>query len=282
MTEHAAMQTSFSLKYKLYLMIKYTIYAWLTYNIFAFFAEESAAMLSTHPDGLTLSNFIEVFPATLDTAAWVILLLAFEWETFWASDDTLKGPIKYPLNILKALCYGAIVFSWYGYIDSLLYYSDTVTMAVANACDLVGQGYSTLVTVDEYVPLTVESCAAFSNTELYNLTDTKIISTAADYDAAMGLAWIDVINSSVWLIIVLALEADVYMQLRGTLTDLHMKISYYFKAALYLTLLYCAVIWSLDSDFLDASDAFLWLIAFFMIELNVFEWHEEVEAENAE
>ncbi len=275
------MGATYSPKYMIYLVFKYTIYAWLTYNIFAFYMEESAAMLSTHPEGLSLGNFIEVFPATLDTLAWVILLLLFEWETFWASDETLKGSARYPLFLLKALCYGSIVFSWYGYIDSLLYYKDVVTITVANACDFVSQGYSVLTTVDEYEPLTAETCAVMSNTELYKLTNDTIIATPASYEEAVSLAWIDVINSSTWIIVVLALEADVYMQLKGTLTDMRMKVSYYFKGMLYLALLYCAVIWSLDSDFLDASDAFLWLLAFFMIEMNVFEWHEEVEAEKA-
>ena len=47
------------------------------------------------------------------------------------------------------------------------------------------------------------------------------------------------------------------------------------KVVLYSTLLFAAVYWWIDGDFLDFWDAFLWLVAFIFIELNVFEWRAE-------
>jgi hypothetical protein len=36
-----------------------------------------------------------------------------------------------------------------------------------------------------------------------------------------------------------------------------------------------------SGDFLDFWDAFLWLVAFIFIEMNIFTWHSEVEEEKA-
>ena len=44
------------------------------------------------------------------------------------------------------------------------------------------------------------------------------------------------------------------------------------KFVLYSTLLLAAIYWGFKGGFLDFWDAFLWLVAFVFIEMNVFEW----------
>ena len=39
------------------------------------------------------------------------------------------------------------------------------------------------------------------------------------------------------------------------------------------------VVWAIKGDFVDWWDAFLWLVAFVFIELNVFEWRAESHRE---
>jgi hypothetical protein len=48
------------------------------------------------------------------------------------------------------------------------------------------------------------------------------------------------------------------------------------KMVLYATLVVAAVYWGFKGDFLDFWDAALWLFAFVFIELNVFEWQQEI------
>ena len=36
-----------------------------------------------------------------------------------------------------------------------------------------------------------------------------------------------------------------------------------------------AIYWTIDGDFVDSWDAYLWLVAFFFIEMNVLEWRHE-------
>ena len=50
------------------------------------------------------------------------------------------------------------------------------------------------------------------------------------------------------------------------------------KFVLYSLLLLAAIYWGFKGDFVDFWDAFLWLVAFVFIELNVFEWREEDNA----
>ena len=47
------------------------------------------------------------------------------------------------------------------------------------------------------------------------------------------------------------------------------------KVTLYGILFVAAVYWGVYGDFVDFWDAFLWLLAFFFIELNVVEWRRE-------
>jgi hypothetical protein len=89
------------------------------------------------------------------------------------------------------------------------------------------------------------------------------------------LAWVDVINAAVWLLVVLVLETDVQLQEQNRFEGLVLKLSNASKVVLYSVLLLAAIYWGVKGDFVDFWDAFLWLIAFVLIELNVFEWHQE-------
>ena len=53
----------------------------------------------------------------------------------------------------------------------------------------------------------------------------------------------------------------------------------YTKGFFYAILMYAAIHWGVKSSFLDFWDAFLWLVAFVFIELNIFQWHSESEEE---
>ena len=82
-----------------------------------------------------------------------------------------------------------------------------------------------------------------------------------------------------WLVIVAILEVDVILQLKGKFTGNAFKFSQLLKLVLYSILFACAVYWGFNGEFIDFWDAFLWLLAFFFIEMNIFEWHKETEQE---
>lgn len=79
---------------------------------------------------------------------------------------------------------------------------------------------------------------------------------------------LDASNATLWLGVAAMLAYDVYSP--GTYGDREWRVRNGVKVALYAALFAVAVAWGLTGDWLDFYDAFLWLLCFFMIELNIF------------
>jgi hypothetical protein len=265
---------------RLFQFFKYAIYAFLTLNIFLFYAEESAAAPLQFPDGINLRNLREAFAATIDTVAWVVLLLMFELETYILDDKQFTRPVVLTLHGLRALCYVTIVIAFVGYVDDMQFVSDTILLAdVSNLCALPVGEWSWPITFGEYVPVTAANCATLSDaTSFLRYRDLPVVLDAAADIEIVRLAWVDVINAAVWLLVVIVLEVDVRLQEHQRYEGLALKASNVSKFVLYFTLLLAAVYWGFKGDFVDFWDAFLWLVAFVFIELNVFEWRAEDKA----
>jgi hypothetical protein len=262
---------------RLYQLFKYTVYAFLTFNIYLFFDEEFAAAALQFPNGIDALDIIEAYSATIDTLAWVVLLLMFELETFVLDDAQFTRRTTWSLHGLRAVCYAFIVYAFYGYIANLAFVVDTVPLAdVTDVCALLPGEWSWSATLDEYVRITAANCASWSDAGTFvQFRDLPAIVDLAGLTDIVRLAWVDVINAGVWLLVVLVLEIDVRLQERNRLEGLALRLSSVAKFILYGTLFLAAVYWGFKGDFVDFWDAFLWLIAFVFIELNVFEWREE-------
>lgn len=262
----------------LYVAVKYTIYLLLAVNIGVFLREEWQAAQHTYQGDIGLEILIEAFTATIDTAAWVVLLLLFELETFVLPDDMLLGRLRWALHGIRATCYLFIVYAFYGYVLQCLDLYQAAPLPATDLCALAATGASLLVGLNEFVALDSGNCAALAQGgALWQLAlePALLISDQVTLDAARKLAWTDVINAGDWLLIVLLLEINVRLQISGRLRGRPLKISEGMKAVLYSVLLACALYWGYAGTFLDFWDAFLWLLAFALIELNVLEWQAE-------
>lgn len=268
------------LGYRLFTAVKYLVYFLLCINVYLFLREELAALEHTFVDGIEPGQIIQVFSATIDTAAWVILLLLFELETWVLDDSRIRGWVKVALHGTRGLCYVVIVWAFTGYYAELQTLYQVAAAGVDQACELVGQGYSLLVDLDEYVPLDADSCVGVG-TELSRIAGFGIVVDGQTLQAARWLAWTDVINAGDWILICVLLEIEVRLQLRGALSDTLLKFNKFVKFALYGVLFAAAGYWGVAGDFLDFWDAALWLFAFVFIELNVFRWQRETQQEAA-
>ena len=266
---------------RVYQLFKYAVYALLTANIFIFFAEEWAASAYRFTDGVALSDIIEGFAASIDTAAWVVLLLMFELETFVLDDRQFTRRVTWTLHGLRAICYGFIVYAFTGYVRKLVFLSASVPLTgVADLCALVDGTWSYGIDLDEYEILTLANCTVLSSASasasaFIQFPGLTAVVDPAGFTEIIRLAWVDVINSGVWLLVVMILEIDVRMQERNLLEGGFLQISNFSKFLLYSTLLAAAVYWTIKGDFVDSWDAYLWLVAFVFIELNVFDWRQE-------
>lgn len=260
-----------------YGVFKYSVYALLTLNVFLFFAEEYKAALLQFPTGIAAADLIEAFASTIDTAAWVVLLLMFELETRILDDRHFTPPVTYSLRLLRALCYSVIVYAFYGYVANLFFTYTTVPLeGVSDLCSLTGDGWFWTETLDQYRELTGENCATVSAAQSFLRFDgMQAVLDAAMLSTVRGLAWVDAINGAVWILVVVLLEIDVWLQEHGRYEGVAFKLSYGLKVVLYGTLLLAVLFWMWKGEFKDWWDASLWLVAFVFIELNVFQWREE-------
>ncbi len=262
---------------KIFQLFKYSVYALLTLNIYLFFVIEWAASPHRFADGIILFDIIEAYVATIDTAAWVILLLLFELETYVLDDQQFTKRVTWTLHGLRAFCYIFIVYSFYGYLIKLIFLSGTGPLPdVSDLCSLVDGQWAYAVDLDEYATLTAANCASFSTANAFlQFPGLFAAVDQAGLTDIIRLAWVDVINSAVWLLVVLVLEIDVRLQARHKLEGLALQLSNVTKYILYSILFLAAVYWGIKGDFVDFWDAFLWLVAFVFIELNVFGWRQE-------
>ena len=262
---------------------KYAVYVLLAMNIYWFYAEESAAAVLQFANGVSGADLIEAYSATIDTAAWVVLLLMFELETYVLEDRHFTRRVTWRLHGLRALCYAFIVYAFYGYIQNLTFLFETSALpGISDVCALLPAEWSWATTLDEYAAITAANCATLSDASVYyQFNDMAAVVDAHGLQDIRYLAWVDVINAGVWLLVVLILEIDVRLQEHGKFDGLALIASNAAKVVLYSLLLLAAIYWGFKGDFVDFWDAFLWLVAFVFIELNVFEWRREEIAEAA-
>jgi hypothetical protein len=258
-----------------YPIFKYTVYTLLIGNVVLFLAEDLAASQVVFREGVIWPRFIEAYAQTMDTAAWVVLLLLFELETAVLSDETLRSGWATVMSATRFLCYAVVFYSAYGYFESLGFITRTVPLEVADVCSLVDAGYAYVESLNEYPALAVESCRNLSGHDLIQIAGTKIVGSHDQLERARLLALADCVNSIDWICVVIVLEVEVFLQLRGLMTAWLTRIGLAIKSVLYAVLFAVAAYWGLDGSLLDFWDAALWLVAFIFIEMNFFEWQSE-------
>ncbi len=261
-------------RYRLFTALKYVVYALLGLNAWLFLLEERTALTYTFTGDASPAQLVQAFSATIDTVAWLLLVLLFELETAVLDDRRIHGALRWSLHGLRLLCYLAVVYAFAGYCAELEQLYRVLPLQGFHACDALGEGLSLHLALDEYAPLDALNCTSVG-TQVYRLEGLPIVSPPDTLNAARALAWTDVANAAAWLLVVILLEVEVRLQLRGKLSGRTLHAMRVGKYLVYATLFLCAVYWGYAGDFLDFWDAFLWLFAFIFIELNVFEWQYE-------
>ena len=108
-------KTSISLYvFQVFQVFKCLIYVLLTANIFFFYQEESLAVKSTFSQGISITDIIQGFAATLDTAAWVMLLFLFELNTseYLKRLNSLNNAFI-AKNFIRIFSYGLICYAFF-------------------------------------------------------------------------------------------------------------------------------------------------------------------------
>ena len=259
-----------------YPKLKYAVYLLLSFNVLVFFREEWLAADHLFEGAIPFAELIVAFAASIDTLAWVILLLLFELETYQIPDEKLTPTLSRSIHTVRALCYAVIVYSFYGYLSKALAMNAYQLADTLDACTLGVTNGSLMIELDEFLNLGADNCLPSQvGDALYRLGDSAIVAYESVLQGAKQLAWLDVINSGTWLVIVALLELDVRIGVYNRVADAWQAFSKWAKYLAYTILFAAAVYWGFNGDFIDFWDAFLWLFAFAFIEMNVIEWRDE-------
>ena len=263
---------------RLYRLLKYLVYVLLSLNFWFFLQEELVSATHAATVETDFFTWVQLFSATLDTAAWVLLLLLFELETAVIPDERLVGKTKWTIHGIRLLCGLAIVSAFFGYFGEWTVFWQA-SLLPQPACELVDQGWTVLVDFDNFTPLESQLCQTMGPDTVLVTGLERVIATPAALSSAYQLGLVDVINSGAWILVVILLEIEVRLQLWGGVPRRFQPLFNTLKVILYLTLAAAAVYWGFEGEFLDFWDAALWLFAFVFIELNVFEWQRELASQ---
>lgn len=255
---------------------KWSIYLALSSNIGFFYLDEWAASNHLLRDGVTPLLLLESFAATIDTLAWVVLLLIFELVTYQIDDAQLTPALKRTLVLVRSVCFALILTAFAGYILKLVSLLSASPLPAQDICQLAAIGYQQMTGIDEYTAIANTACQASSGSYLINQSDLWIIATN-DVNALMALASADVGNSMCWIFVVVLLELEVQLGVGGHSSARLPGPGNAIKISLYGMLVAFAVYWGFEGSFLDVWDAFLWILAFVFIERNVIVWKKELD-----
>ena len=167
---------------------------YLSLNIWLFLIEELNSARFAIESGEDVAMGIQLFSATLDTLAWVILLLLFELETAVIPDEKLKGPLRFVIHGVRMICTLAIVMAFLGYFGEWRTLAPSELLS-GQACERVGEEWSVMIKLDDFVPLTAENCAQLGADTRHVTGLEQVMASPAGLLEGQRLALVDVVNS---------------------------------------------------------------------------------------
>ncbi|MFQ5548890.1 MAG: hypothetical protein ACE5FV_11405 [Woeseia sp.] len=201
----------------------------------------------------------------------------FELETYVVEDEDWKGWVSHTVRGVRLCCYVLIAHTVYAFAITAVNLQPTVAVEnVASLCDMINADVSYVYNL-EYTEVNEQTCGELSNDyQFYWLADDPIVSDMAGLNLERGLAWVDLVEVVVWLLILLAIEVVVRLQDRGVTGGALMSTANTLKIFLYLSLIALGIYWATLSHWLYFWDELVWIGGFAAIEMNVSEWRDEL------
>jgi hypothetical protein len=176
---------------------------------------------------------------------------------------------KWVITGLTAACYVVLVYAGYGYAVALSDSYHFEPIESKPACYFANTNFAYVNLQARPIELTHLNCGDFAGKEIFKSPTDNLIATEVNLVALQKLGWVDVFNASAWLIVVLLFQIEVSLEQANKLTKRRLISVMTWKGAAYLVLLGCAIYWTAYSAFIDFWDAWLWLLAFILIDLNM-------------
>ena len=258
-------------------IIKYSVYSWLVVDFGLYVIDDYLAYRAALPENALLADILQQFSTSIDMAAWLGLVFLFELETYALPDEAFKGWTPKVLHAARLICYISIGYAAFGFTaETLENYVVSEVIGVSNICELADQNIPLQTDVITYVDITSANCKELSNdSEFYYISDEVSVVDASTLKHIQWMGWIDVDNAVIWILVVLLIELEVWLQAADRFSSLALTVARQTKTLFYLVLIVNGFIWAFTHYWLYAWDAFLWIFGFWAIELNLAEWEQE-------
>ncbi|MEL7185550.1 MAG: hypothetical protein AAFN50_03805 [Pseudomonadota bacterium] len=257
--------------------LKWIVYSALVVNTGFYFQDDYQSMVGALPDNATLLDYVFQFATTLDMIAWLGLVFLFELETYAIEDHDWNDWVGRLIHGARVVCYIMIVNSAVGYtVEALETFDRHEINGVTSMCDMADQGDYAQISANEYPEITSENCAEISaGSPYYTLANEEAVVAADVVPHLQFMGILDIVNAYVWIIVVLLIELEVFLQSNDRFSSKTLTVARQAKSLLYLILIGNCVIWLLNDYYLYAWDSFLWIFGFWAIELNLAEWEKD-------
>ena len=259
--------------------IKWSVYALVIINFGFYIRNDWVIAGHTLYAGSSLLEVSRAFATTIDESAWIILLLLFELETYLLSDEPLSRTKTLLMQGVRVVCYISLAHTLYAYGVYLTeIYASVPVEGVTNLCQLIEKDLSYAFNL-AYSDINSSNCASLSSANQFFYVDPPtffIVEDAAGLAIEKELAWIDMFEAIIWLLILLSIEVAVWLQDRNIGQGIVFKGLGIAKLCLYSLLWAAAGYWIYRGHYMFAWDEFVWIAGFVAIEMNIVQWRDEI------
>lgn len=261
-------------------LIKVIVYGLLLVNWALYFADDWRIAQHTLRNGGSFLEWTAAFATSIDELAWFALLFVFELETYQLSDDSFTRSRVALLHGIRMICYVFLAHTLFAFAGIATDLNEVPLVENAdNLCALTEQDLSYANNL-EYTEITPLNCSSLSHADrFYFIDDDLVVTDTAGLGIERELAWVDLAEASVWLVILFFIEVMVRLQNRGVTRGPLMQCARFGKISLYVSLWAAAAYWIYRGHWMFAWDEALWILGFMAIGMNLSEWKKEIEDE---
>ncbi len=276
MSQHPAV-SAYSKMHKIQQAVKWTVYTLLSINFVFYIFEDWDRAVHTLHAGSAFLDWTSEFANSIDESAWFLLLFMFELETYVVADEDWKGWVAHTVRGVRLFCYLLIAHTVYAYIIVVANLQPTVAVEdISDRCGLTGADVSYVYNL-EYTEVNEQTCGELSGeSQFYWLAEDPVVSDMAGLKLERDLAWADLVEVLIWLLILLAIEVVVRLQGRGITGGALISTANALSVFLYLSLIALGVYWATLSHWLYLWDELVWIGGFAAIEMNISQWRDEL------
>jgi hypothetical protein len=257
--------------------LKWFVYGWLFINFLQYVQDDILAYNSSLAADASLADIILTFRTTIDTAAWLVLIVVFELETHALPDAAFTRWLDRVFTAIKGLCYTCIAYAAYGYFADTLDLYDLIPLGhIDDLCSVAGQGLFLQLDAADYSEISLAGCSALNaGSEFFQIRGQTSIVSANELDSIRTMGWLDFGNAIIWIVVVILIDVEVHLQNADKFGSKRLLYARLFKMLGYGFLIGACLMWFFYGYALYTWDAFLWIFGFWAIELNLAEWEQE-------